>query len=233
MSDDAVLEPIEPHVLRSAFACFPSGVTALCAMADGQPMGMAASSFTSVSLDPPLVSVCVAHTSTTWPVLHRAQRLGVSVLSDAHSQVARALSAKGADRFADVDWEDDETGAIFVHGSVLWLSCAVHASFPAGDHNVVLLRIVSPRSYPEVAPMVFHGSAFRSLAPTELSAWRWASGTTGRSFRVCLCAAWMCSAAIQRRGLVQAGLVMTAPHRGRGREVLDGGADWAARSLRH
>jgi flavin reductase (DIM6/NTAB) family NADH-FMN oxidoreductase RutF len=167
MSEDAVLEPLDPHVLRSAFACFPSGVTALCAMVDGQPAGMAASSFTSVSLDPPLVSVCVAHTSTTWPVLARAERLGVSVLSDAHSQVARALAAKGTDRFAGVDWEHAENGAIFVHGSVLWLSCAVHGRFPAGDHDVVLLRILSLRSYPEVAPMVFHGSAFRSLAPAQ------------------------------------------------------------------
>ena len=170
MTDDAVLGAIDPHVLRSAFACFPSGVTALCAMVDGQPTGMAASSFTSVSLDPPLVSVCVAHTSTTWPVLSRAERLGVSVLSDVHSQVAQALSAKGTDRFAEVDWGHAEKGAIFVHGSTLWLSCAVHGSFPAGDHDVVLLRIVSLRSYPEVAPMVFHRSAFRSLAPTELPA---------------------------------------------------------------
>ncbi len=165
MSEVPILEPLEPHVLRRAFACFPSGVTAVCAMVEGQPVGMAASSFTSVSLDPPLVSVCVARTSTTWPVLARADRLGVSVLSDAHSQVAHAMSAKGVDRFADVDWELTEQGAIVVHGSTLWLSCSVYDSFAAGDHDVVLLRIVSLQSYPEVAPMVFHGSAFRSLAP--------------------------------------------------------------------
>jgi flavin reductase (DIM6/NTAB) family NADH-FMN oxidoreductase RutF len=164
---EITLEPPEPQVLRRAFACFPSGVTAVCAMVEGQPAGMAASSFTSVSLDPPLVSVCVAHTSSTWPVLARAERLGVSVLSDAHSQVARALSAKGVDRFADVDWELTEHGAIVVHGSTLWLSCRVYDSFAAGDHDVVLLRIVTLQSYPEVAPMVFHGSAFRSLAPAS------------------------------------------------------------------
>ncbi len=165
MNDKPILEPLEPQELRRAFGCFPSGVTAVCAMVEGQPVGMAASSFTSVSLDPPLVSVCVARTSTTWPVLARACRLGVSVLSDAHSQVAQALSAKGVDRFADIDWELAEQGAIVVHGSTLWLSCSVHDSFAAGDHDVILLRIVGLQSYPEVAPMVFHGSAFRSLAP--------------------------------------------------------------------
>jgi flavin reductase (DIM6/NTAB) family NADH-FMN oxidoreductase RutF len=126
---------------------------------------MAASSFTSVSLDPPLVSVCIAHTSSTWPLLSRAAHLGVSVLSDAHSQVARALSAKNGDRFAGVEWELTDQGAILVHGSTLWLSCTVHDTFAAGDHDVVLLRVASLQSYPEVAPMVFHGSAFRSLAP--------------------------------------------------------------------
>jgi len=165
MNEMPILEPLEPQELRRAFGCFPSGVTAVCAMVEGRPVGMAASSFTSVSLDPPLVSVCVARTSTTWPVLARACRLGVSVLSDAHSQVARALSAKGVDRFANIDWELAAHGAIVVHGSTLWLSCSVHDSFVAGDHDVILLRIVGLQSYPEVAPMVFHGSAFRSLAP--------------------------------------------------------------------
>ena len=73
--------------------------------------------------------MCVARTSTTWPVLTRAERLGVSVLSDAHSQVARAMSAKGVDRFADVDGELTDQGAIVVHGSTLWLSCSVYDSF--------------------------------------------------------------------------------------------------------
>jgi hypothetical protein len=64
-------------LLRQAFGAFPSGVTAFCGLIDGVAEGMAASSFTSVSLDPPLVSVCVANTSTTWPKLARLDRLGV------------------------------------------------------------------------------------------------------------------------------------------------------------
>lgn len=68
--------------LRRAFGCFPSGIT-VCALVDGTPVGMAASSFTSVSLAPPLVSVCIQHTSTTWPVLRNRPRLGLSVLAEA------------------------------------------------------------------------------------------------------------------------------------------------------
>jgi flavin reductase (DIM6/NTAB) family NADH-FMN oxidoreductase RutF len=69
----------DPQQLRRVFGSFPSGVAAVAALVAGEPVGIAASSFTSVSLDPPLVSVCIAHTSTTWPVLRTASRLGVSI----------------------------------------------------------------------------------------------------------------------------------------------------------
>ena len=68
--------------LRASFACFPSGVAAVCALIDGEPVGMVMSSFTSVSLDPPLVSVCVDLNSSTWPRLRSAPWLGVSILGE-------------------------------------------------------------------------------------------------------------------------------------------------------
>ena len=110
--------------LRRAYAMFPSGVTAVCALIDGQPTGMAMSSFTSVSLDPPLVSVCIAHSSSTWPVLSTAAHLGISVLGGAEPHIVRQLSAKDGDRFADIDWEATEEGAVYIGGAPLWLDCA-------------------------------------------------------------------------------------------------------------
>jgi flavin reductase (DIM6/NTAB) family NADH-FMN oxidoreductase RutF len=150
-------------VLRRAFASFPSGVTAVAAIREGRPRGLAASSFTSVSLDPPLVSVCIARTSTTWPALRMAPRFGLSVLAAGHDQIARSLAARGIDRFAEVSWEHTAQGAVFVHGAALWLECTRYDEFPAGDHEIVLLRIQRLRTYPEVSPLVFHGSKFRQL----------------------------------------------------------------------
>jgi flavin reductase (DIM6/NTAB) family NADH-FMN oxidoreductase RutF len=158
---------LTPAVLRAAFANFPSGITAVAAMCDGEPVGLAASSFTSVSIDPPYVMVCVALTSTTWPVLRPAPRLGLSVLAEEHGPAARALAAKGIDRFADISWEQTEGGAVFVHGSALWLDTTLVNELPAGDHNIALLQIEQLWSYPDVAPLVFHGSAFRRLHPVE------------------------------------------------------------------
>jgi flavin reductase (DIM6/NTAB) family NADH-FMN oxidoreductase RutF len=155
---------LTPELLRAAFASFPSGVTSVAGMHDGVPVGMAASSFVSVSLDPPLVSVCVALTSTTWPVLRPLPRLGLSILAEEHGAVARALAAKNIDRFAGVSWEQSEGGAVFLHGSALWLECSLTQEIPAGDHGIALLKIEQLWTYPDVSPLVFHGSQYRQLA---------------------------------------------------------------------
>jgi flavin reductase (DIM6/NTAB) family NADH-FMN oxidoreductase RutF len=154
----------EQAALRQAFSLFPSGVTAVCGLLDGEPAGMAASSFTSVSLDPPLASVCVARTSTTWPKLRSLPCLGVSVLAEDHCAVATALASKDGDRFGSMQWEATADGAILVHGATLWLECTVDQEVHAGDHDIVVLRIRSLETYPDVPPMVFHGSKFKQLA---------------------------------------------------------------------
>ncbi|MCV7149765.1 flavin reductase family protein [Mycolicibacterium pyrenivorans] len=162
----AVDDQFDQALLRQAFGCFPSGVTAFCGLLDGVAEGMAASSFTSVSLDPALVSVCVANTSTTWPKLAKLDRLGLSVLADDHAPVARSLASKAGDRFSGVDWVSTDSGAVFVHGATLWLECAPFKRIEVGDHEIVVLQIVALAIYPDVAPMVFHRSNFRELAPT-------------------------------------------------------------------
>lgn len=154
----------DEKVLRRAFSCFPSGVTAVCAFIEGAPVGMTASSFTSVSLDPPLVSVCVAHTSRTWATLRARPRLGVSVLAADHEDACRALAARSGDRFSSVEWDRTANGAVFVHGATAWLECSVENELAAGDHDIVLLRIHDMRADPDIEPLIFHGSRYRRLA---------------------------------------------------------------------
>jgi flavin reductase (DIM6/NTAB) family NADH-FMN oxidoreductase RutF len=161
------LDPVsdDPRDLRRAFGCFPSGVTAVCGLADGAaPLGMAASSFTPVSIDPPLVSVCVQNTSTTWPRLRELRRLGVSVLAEGQDDACRRLSMKRGDRFTGVGWEAGPDGAVFVRGATVWLDCSVHSEVAAGDHLIALLQIHGLRAEQDRAPLVFHGSRFRQLA---------------------------------------------------------------------
>jgi flavin reductase (DIM6/NTAB) family NADH-FMN oxidoreductase RutF len=153
----------DPAHLRRVFGAYPTGVTALAALVDGQPVGMAANSFTSVSLQPPLASVCIAHTSTTWPLLRAAGRLGVNVLSADQHHAGRQLSARTGDRFHGLSWRATDLGAILLDGASAWLECSVGQTIHAGDHDIVVLLVHELEADHDRKPLVFHASRFLRL----------------------------------------------------------------------
>lgn len=166
-----IVDEKEGHetLLRAAYSAFPTGVAAICADSDTGPIGMAVSSFTPVSIAPPLLSICVQNSSTTWPKLKDQPRVGVSVLSEGQVHAGRQLAQKVGDRFAGSEWHSNTDGAVFVTGASAWFDCSLLREIPAGDHHVVLLQIHSLRSQPEVPPLVFHASRFRKLHEAELT----------------------------------------------------------------
>src|SRR3984885_15656252 len=127
----------DPRWLRHVFGAFPSGVAAVAAIVENIPVGIAASSFTSVSLNPALVSLCIAHTSTTWPVLRRAPRLGVSILSAAQERAGRQLADRRGDRFAELSWRATANGAVLLDGASGWLETSVDRQGRGGGHDIV------------------------------------------------------------------------------------------------
>jgi flavin reductase (DIM6/NTAB) family NADH-FMN oxidoreductase RutF len=155
---------LTPATLRAAFGHFPSGVVAVAAEVDGTLVGLTASTFVPVSLDPPLVSFCVQNTSQTWPKLKDLPSLGISLLGEAHHEAARTLAAKTGDRFADVETVSRESGAVFVVGTCVWLETSIEHLVAAGDHTIVILRIRDITVHDEVPPIVFHRSRFRHLS---------------------------------------------------------------------
>ncbi len=154
---------LSPTALREAFGHFPTGVIAIAAEVDGTRVGLAASTFVPVSLDPPLVLFCVQNSSTTWPKLADRPVLGISVLGEAHDQAAKTLAAKTGDRFAGLETKSTDGGAVFIHGTSVWLESTIEQLVPAGDHIIVLLRVSAITVHDDVAPIVFHRSAFRKL----------------------------------------------------------------------
>jgi flavin reductase (DIM6/NTAB) family NADH-FMN oxidoreductase RutF len=116
-----VADSLHPLALRSVFSAFPSGVAVLAAGLEHGPTGLTASSFTSVSLEPPLVLVCVGTSSRTWPHLRLAPRIGVSVLSEHHAEASTQLSATDRDRFSGLPWRRSNEGAMFLDGAAAWL----------------------------------------------------------------------------------------------------------------
>ncbi|MTE12136.1 flavin reductase family protein [Nocardia aurantiaca] len=159
----AALTPADGADLRRTFAHFPSGVVAVCARIGGTPYGLVASTFVPVSLDPPLVSICIQYTSETWPRLEQADRLGLSLLAGEQEAAARGLSSRRGDRFRNVELRAGNGSAAFVAGATAWLETSVHEQVPAGDHAVVLLRVHRIGARPESEPLVFHRSGFRAL----------------------------------------------------------------------
>ena len=154
---------LSPSSLREAFGHFPSGVIAIAAEVEGIRVGLAASTFVPVSLDPPLVSFCVQNTSTTWPKLKDLPALGISVLGESHDAADKTLAAKTGDRFAGLETVSRVSGAVFIEGTSVWLESAIEQVIPAGDHSIVVLRVSEITVHPEVAPIVFHRSTFRRL----------------------------------------------------------------------
>ena len=152
--------------LRQAFSGFPCGVAALSAIVDEEPTVLVASSFTvGVSQDPPLVMFAVQKSSTTWPVLAGAATIGVSILGEKHADVTRQLASKDkAARFAGVDTMVTASGSVLLEGAPIWLECSVEHTYPAGDHDIIVMRVLGLMSDFAHSPLVWHRSAFATLA---------------------------------------------------------------------
>ncbi|MEU8252069.1 flavin reductase family protein [Nonomuraea sp. NPDC048916] len=159
--------------LRGIFAGVPAPVAALCATVGGGPESFVASSFVPVSLDPPLVSVCVRTGSATWARLRGCSRLGVSVLERGQSHLARRLASRAPDRFAGVDLVEGAEGELFVAGAAVTMTCSITGTAPAGDHEIVFLLIERARAGGGAEPVVFHGSRFRRLSREPLAPADW------------------------------------------------------------
>ncbi|MFY0407622.1 flavin reductase family protein [Solicola sp. PLA-1-18] len=159
-------QDLDPDRLREAFGVHPSGVVAVAAEVDGQLTGLAASSFTSVSLDPPLVSFSVANTSRTWPTLRRAAHLGVTVLADHHGDVCRQLAGDVEHRFDDVAVTTTADGAATLDEGLARFDTSIHREVEAGDHTIVILRLHAVANDDTSLPLVFHRSGFGRLSDT-------------------------------------------------------------------
>jgi len=166
--DDALPDGrVDAAALREVYGRFPTGVMGVCAMHDGDPIGFAASSFNTVSMDPPMVVISVQSSSGSWPLLEASPTLGLSVFSTEQEWLCRQLASHGGfDRFSGADWTATEGGAVLIDGAAAWLECRVHDSSTVGDHELVILEVLRHRVNPDADPLVFHDSGFHSLART-------------------------------------------------------------------
>ncbi|GAB3676043.1 flavin reductase family protein [Actinocorallia lasiicapitis] len=154
----APVSEMDGRRLRDVLGHFATGVVAITAIdpGTGLPTGLAANSFTSVSLEPALVAFCVAHTSSTWPSLRRAERLCINVLSEPQTAVCKQLAVKGGDKFAGVAWAASPAGTPVLDGALAWLEVSIEAEHLAGDHMIIVARVHGLDVHHDGEPLVFY-----------------------------------------------------------------------------
>ncbi|MEV6072473.1 flavin reductase family protein [Nocardia sp. NPDC052001] len=149
--------------LRAVMAQWASGVVVVTTVRDGGGRhGMTASSFTSVALDPPLVSVCLATASSTCRFLRHSGVFAVNVLGHDHEDIGRrfATSTARGDRFATGRWDTASTGAAVLTDAVAWVDCVVAACHPAGDHTIVLGLVQDAATPRPAPPLIYHDRTY-------------------------------------------------------------------------
>ncbi|MFJ4206722.1 flavin reductase family protein [Streptomyces sviceus] len=159
--------PIDPGEFRNVLGHLPTGVVVLATHTPGQPVGMAANSITSVSLDPPLIAVCAAHTSSTWPLIRSERRFCVSVLASHHEQISRQFSRSGADRFDGISWHHRDTGPA-LDDAIAWIDCELVAEHDAGDHTIAVARVRDLASAQDGRALVFFRGQYGRFVPSDL-----------------------------------------------------------------
>jgi flavin reductase (DIM6/NTAB) family NADH-FMN oxidoreductase RutF len=157
--------------LRDVLGHFPTGVTIITAIDEaGQPAGFAVGSFTSVSLDPPLVAFLPALSSTTFPKVREAASFCVNVLGADQEDVCRLFATPGADKFATLGWSAAPSGAPVIDGASAWLDCTIDTIHAAGDHLIVVGRVHDLGVVHPDPPLVFFRGGYGRFAPTSLVA---------------------------------------------------------------
>jgi flavin reductase (DIM6/NTAB) family NADH-FMN oxidoreductase RutF len=130
---------IEPDWFRVVLGTFPTGVAVVTGIdADGRPAGMAVGSFTSASLDPPLVAFFPDRTSVSWQRIRESGRFCVNILGADQEAVCRTFAVRGGDKFAELAWRSAPSGSPILDDVVAWIDCDIDAVHPAGDHWLVL-----------------------------------------------------------------------------------------------
>lgn len=154
---------IDRDLFRAVLGRFASGITVITARdAQGTPHGMTVSAFSSLSLDPPLVLVCVGNDATMAPVMAAAESFAVNVLSDVQEALSRRFAGKVDDRFAGVGYREGELGDPVLDDVLASLQCRVVARHPAGDH-VIVVGLVEHGAARDAKPLLYYRGGYAQL----------------------------------------------------------------------
>jgi flavin reductase (DIM6/NTAB) family NADH-FMN oxidoreductase RutF len=165
------VDKVPPRHFRDVLGQLPTGIVAVTSRStdDGAPIGMTLGSFTSVSLDPPLVAFLPDHSSSTFPRIREAGTFCANILKSDQKSVSQAFATKGPDRFVGVDWRPaPQTGSPVIEGSLAWIDCEIVEIHEAGDHDIVIARVLELETGEQGFPLVFFQGGYGTFTLRSL-----------------------------------------------------------------
>lgn len=155
----------DSNEFRRVLGHYPTGVCAVTAMIADMPIGMVVGSFTSASLDPPLIAFFPDRRSTTWPKIEAAGHFCVNILAEHQNDVCRALASRSDNKFEQIAYRRSGSGMPIIEGSVAWIDCHLQAVHDAGDHLVVLGQVHSLHAERTHRPLLFFQGGYGRFSP--------------------------------------------------------------------
>ena len=155
--------PIERNELRRVMGHFATGVTIITTKSkEGAPAGLTANSFTSVSLDPPLILVAVDKKADSWPHFEESKVFTVNILNDEMETLSRKFAVSGGDKFQGVAYHTGANGVPILDGALAYLECNLYATYDGGDHTLYLGLIEQVETH-EAKPLIFYRGGYRAI----------------------------------------------------------------------
>lgn len=161
---------IEATRLRQVLGQYPTGVSVISATDGDTPIGMTVGTFTSVSLDPPLVAFLPQKTSTTWPLIEKVGRFAVNVLTWEQEHLCRQMARPSDQKFEGVEWRPSANGSPIIDGVVAWIDCEITSVVDAGDHWIVIGAVRDMAIEQDALPLVFFRGGYGRFTPGPLFA---------------------------------------------------------------
>ena len=159
--------PFDAREFRKALGSFVTGVTVVTTIEpDGGPRGFTANSFTSVSLDPPLVLICIAKTAASCPVFEASGHFAVNILAEHQQSVSGLFASKSPDKFAETAWSTGPAGSPLIAGATAWFDCTTHQVVDAGDHLVLIGRVAGFGQSP-ATPLAYCRGAYLAFGLSQ------------------------------------------------------------------
>jgi flavin reductase (DIM6/NTAB) family NADH-FMN oxidoreductase RutF len=157
------VDTLDPDLFRGLFRRHAAGVTVITTSSD-RPVGFTATSLVALSLDPPLLSFNLSRTSSCWPAVEQADHVAVHLLAEHQEQVASTFARSGADRFAaPTSWQIGPYGLPILDDVLAWMVCSIETRVDAGDHSVVIGRVLAADHHEGLRPLIYHDGGFTRL----------------------------------------------------------------------